>query len=86
MSVDNLLPPRGPGAGKIAKLDPWTGPQYRKDNPTPSILVVGNSRYDSDYSDHQIIGGVLRGTPSSTFTKFTKTMLGCRHRGADYPP
>jgi hypothetical protein len=84
MNVDNLLPPRGPGAGKIAKFDPWHGPQYRKDNPTPSILVVGHSRYDSDYSDRRIIGGVLAGKTSGTFTKFTKAMLGCRHREADY--
>jgi hypothetical protein len=53
---------------EIAQFDPWRGPQYRQ---APlKLLVLGESRYHKDFTDHQIIDS-QRVPPGSRPNAFT---------------
>ncbi len=62
-------------------LDTWTGPDYHK--AATKLLVLGESRYDKNYSDRRVIRSVLTGEfdggQRATFTKFEHAVLGSNH-------
>lgn len=58
--------------------DPWIGANYAKAN--LKLLVMGESRYDEDFSDRQAIemrlNGTFPGRQRRTFTNFERAVLG----------
>ena len=58
--------------------DPWIGPDYAHAN--VKLLVMGESRYDEDFSDRQVIelriNQKFPGRQRRTFTNFERAVLG----------
>lgn len=58
----------------------WIGPDY--ESATPQILVLGESRYDEEFTDRRIIeyrvAGQFRAGQRRTFTNFERAVLGCK--------
>lgn len=71
---------------KALELEPelqlWKGPDYEK-SPL-KVLVLGESRYDEDYSDKRIIQEIINGNRNGTFTKFVQAVLGKHHSDPQY--
>ncbi len=65
-------------------LQPWVGKKY--DEAHPKILVVGESRYDEDYTDKKIIEEMCAGRGHKTFTNFTQAVTGVHHGNEEYDP
>jgi hypothetical protein len=63
------------------ELAAWVGPEFRK------LLVLGESRYDKDFTDRQIIewriAGKLPGRQRRTFTNFERAALGQEYSETD---
>jgi hypothetical protein len=61
----------------IPKCDPWIGPEYK--HATLKLLVLGESRYDEDFTDHKIIKCQIdddfTGGQRRTFTNFELAIL-----------
>lgn len=65
---------------------PWIGPHYGK--MSPKILVVGESRHDEAYTDHDIIANLISGNKIShkTFTNFLQAATGRHNTDPQYDP
>jgi len=64
------------------ELQPWKGPDYEKNQ--LKVLVLGESRYDEDCPDKQIIQEIINGKRNGTFTKFVQAVLGKHHSDPRY--
>src|SRR5579871_1157059 len=68
-----------------AYFDPWVGNEYDSAaNKSPRLLVIGESRYDAEFTDRQIIQDRMGGKRSRTFTNFVQAATGVRHRDPFY--
>jgi hypothetical protein len=60
------------------RFDPWVGPEYGRT--TPKIMVLGESRYDEEFTDRRIIEWRIEqrfsGGQRRTFTNFEHAILG----------
>jgi hypothetical protein len=67
------------------ELAAWVGPEFGSE--VPRLLVLGESRYDEDFTDREIIEWrVARRFPGRkrrTFTNFERAVLGQEHLEAD---
>ena len=63
----------------------WVGPEYERSQ--LKLLVLGESRYDEDFTDRKIIewriAGKFEGGQSRTFTNFERSILGQDHSVAN---
>lgn len=66
----------------ITYFEPWIGDQYGNDE--LRLLVIGESRYDEEFTDKQIIQWLVDGNRHKTFTNFVQAALGTRHWEPDY--
>jgi hypothetical protein len=69
----------------VNNLAAWIGPEYGF--VTPRVLVLGESRYDEDFNDREMIefrvaGNFNRGR-RRTFTNFERAVLGHKHSEAN---
>ncbi len=55
-------------------FEPWVGDQYG--NRELRLLVIGESRYDEEFTDKQIIHGQVIGNRHKTFTNFVQAATG----------
>jgi hypothetical protein len=65
----------------IEHFKPWIGKKYG--NSCPGVMVIGESRYDEEYTDHRI---VTSGAGGRTHTNFIQAVLCKRHWEEDYDP
>ncbi len=64
-------------------FEPWVGALYGKNE--LKLLVLGDSRYDEEFTDKQIIQGLVNGSyRHQTFTKFVQAAIGTRHWEPNY--
>lgn len=66
----------------VKTFKPWTG----KPRINPKVMVLGYSRYDEDYTDYDIIKGIINGDRGSTHTNFIQAVLRKKHWENDYNP
>lgn len=63
------------------ELAAWVGPDF--ESAVPRLLVLGESRYDEDFTDHKIIewriAGKFEGGQRRTYTNFERSVLGQEH-------
>jgi hypothetical protein len=72
------------GVFGIETFRPWVGLHYCASN--PKIMVLGESRYDEDYSDNQIIEDQTKGCRQRTHTNFLQAVIGTRYWEDGYSP
>lgn len=65
----------------MINFKPWVGSQYGRR--FPKIMVIGESRYDKEYTDHQIVD---EGVGGRAHTKFLQAILGRHHTDPLYDP
>lgn len=69
----------------IRTVDYWIGPDYS--NASLKLLVLGESRYDEEFSDRRVIetrlDGEFHGGQRRTFTNFERAVLGAEYSEAD---
>ena len=65
-----------------AHFEPWVGSQYTASE--IRLLVIGESRYDEEFTDRQIIQERIDGNRHRTFTNFVQAATGIRHWELDY--
>lgn len=67
------------------ELSAWIGPDF--DVAYPKLLVLGESRYDEDFTDREIIewriAGKFEGGQRRTYTNFERAVLGQEHSEAE---
>jgi len=63
-------------------FEPWQGDQYGKSS--PRLLVIGESRFDEEYTDKTIIQDLMNGYQHRTFTNFVQAATGTRCSERDY--
>jgi hypothetical protein len=69
----------------VKTFDPWIGKSYAMSY--PKLLVLGESRYDEEYTDREIIEGLIQGDfLKQTFTNFVQAVLAKRHWEEGYDP
>jgi hypothetical protein len=65
---------------------PWVGQNYEQSS--PRLLVLGESRYDKEFTDraiiHALIGNKLEGHNRRTFTNFVQAAIGKHHSEEGY--
>jgi hypothetical protein len=62
---------------EVRYFEPWIGGRYTYSR--LKVLVLGESRYDQEYTDNQIIQDRIDGSRDRTFTKFVQAAVGRRH-------
>lgn len=64
--------------------DPWVGPDYSR--ALPRVMILGESRFDANFSDSDIVRAFLagEGLSSGTFTKFTQAISGLHNTDCTY--
>lgn len=65
-------------------FEPWIGRSYGRHE--MNLLVLGESRYDEDYTDRSIIESLNRGDRSHTYTNFLQAALAKRYWEDGYDP
>ncbi|HLA28625.1 MAG TPA: hypothetical protein VJZ49_12090 [Syntrophales bacterium] len=68
----------------VTKFEPWKGPAYG--NGTTNLLVLGESRFDEDFTDRKIIEYLIGGNKHRTFTNFVQAALSKRYWEEGYDP
>ena len=63
---------------RVRFFEPWIGKSY------PRLLVLGESRYDEEYTDKKIIESLIRGDRIRTYTNFVQAVVGKRHWEEEY--
>jgi hypothetical protein len=66
----------------MVNVEPWIGPDYDKSD--LKLLVLGESRYDEDYTDQTIIQTKIDGQRKQTFTDFVQAALGKHHSDPEF--
>lgn len=65
-----------------AFFEPWQGDRYGESE--PKLLVLGESRYDEEFTDREIIEERVKGHRERTYTNFVQAISGRRYSEPDY--
>jgi hypothetical protein len=63
----------------VDKFQPWTGLDGKYDASNQRVMVIGDTRFDENFTDREIILGKIGGARHLTFTNFQQAVLGKRH-------